>query len=82
MSKEKAKITKISITIAGKEITCTPEQIKELKEALEAMYPTPKEIVREYHHDWYRHVPRPYWYEPKITRWESKIGNGIMLCAS
>lgn len=82
MAKEKAGISKIVITIAGKEVTCTPEQIRDLKEALDTMYPAPKEIVREYHLDWYRRAPAPYWHNPYLLEWKSKDDNNIMLCAS
>lgn len=82
MANEKSKISKITITIGGKEVTCTPEQIRDLKEALDEMYPAPEKIIREYHHDWYRHVPQYYWNQPYCMTWESKAGNNVMLCAS
>lgn len=82
MSKEKSKISKIIITIGSVEVTCTPEQIRDLKEALDEMYPAPKEIIREYHLDWYRQVPKPYWHNPYLLEWKSKVGSNVMLCAT
>lgn len=71
MTKEKSGISKIIITIAGKEVTCTPEQIKYLKQALDAMYPAPKEVIHKYELDWYRNVPKPFWGNPSLDRWQS-----------
>lgn len=76
----KTGITKITITIAGKEVTCTPEQIRDLKEALDAMYPAPQTQFIPYPVD--RPVyPRRYWESPWIKRWTA-TGSDIMLCAT
>lgn len=66
MTKEdKAGISKTVIQIAGREVICTPEQIKDLKEALDKMYPAPQSPVKEY-------VPYsvPYPVYPKPYRWD------------
>ena len=58
-----SKITKIILTIGNKEIALTPEEVRDLKQALEEMYQSPKERV-------YVNIPdylRPY--KHPIERW-------------
>ena len=76
--KDKPKVTKIIITIGGKEIACTPEDLKDLKRALEEMYPTERQTV----------VPMPYpvptrpWYErtPIVSHWSNNSGSVSLYC--
>jgi len=84
MTKEaKSGISKIIITIAGKEVSCTPEQIKDLKEALDKMYPAPvsKEYIPYPTYPIYPVYPKPYrWDSPWISTWQNSTGS-VSLCA-
>ena len=42
MPKKATKVSRIILTIGDKEISLTPHEVKELKEALDAMYPEQK----------------------------------------
>lgn len=81
MSKEKSKISKITITIAGKEVVCTPEQIKDLKDALEEMYPAPTNIVEKHYYDWWHYAPKRYWSSPNVHYCSNK-SNTVSLSAT
>lgn len=71
MGKIETGISKIIIKIGGTEVSCTPEQIKDLKEALDRMYPPPAMPSKEYvpyPYPVYPSYPRPYrWDMPYIT---------------
>lgn len=63
---------KIVITIAGKEISVTPEELRDLREAIDTVFPPEKVVQREY-------VPYPVypyrrWYEPIQPMWKSSSG--------
>lgn len=63
------KITGIMLKIGEKEIQLTPEEAKDLKRALDEMYPSypPQPLVIE------KHYPR-WWERPSYWGWSSTIG--------
>ncbi len=74
MTKDKTGISKIIIAIAGKEIICTPDQIRDLKEALDKMYPAPVKVVKEVIRDW--NLPsQPRWCEPYCLSAGNAVGD-------
>jgi hypothetical protein len=71
MSKKTTKVSKIILTIGEKEIALTPAEVKELKEALDQMYPeqkySPPVIIERY--------TRPWWEQPYYPYYCSASGN-------
>jgi hypothetical protein len=72
-------VSKIVITIGGKEIACTPEQIKDLKECLDKLYgENTNTVIREY-----RSAPYPWWqYPPALYKSSSYITNNTPVLLS
>jgi len=50
---DEIKVSKVVITIGNTEVSVTPDQLKELKEAIDAMFPQQRLVVREVvYRDW------------------------------
>lgn len=72
MSKNKSiKISKITLTIGHKQIELTPEQVRDLKTALDGMYPEATKVI--HHYDWWRY---PSW---PLTTYTYSLSNALNL---
>lgn len=59
---KKTQVSKTVLTIGSHEISLTPEQVRELKEALEAIYPSPARERIIYRDSYLPRPYQPYWY--------------------
>jgi len=66
MSKQKTKIAKIVINIAGEELELSPKQAKELRDILCDLYGD-NVIENHHYHDRRNHNPWQYWYPSYTT---------------
>lgn len=72
------KVKSITLLLGKKEIELTPEECKELKAALDDLYPSPEKIVKEvHHHDWWNYPRSPYYYSLKVGGGPEFTSTGI-----